>query len=179
MDDIIKRKEALDIIQNWENRTDIDVYKAVLDLRFDARHGDEALLYPLLNHDDEMVVAAALCSLIAVYDKQGELKRILFKFAEGDPRDTTEMPIQCAAIRFLADIAKTDQEAYRKIQQVAENVDTTEVPMARAWSVLAKLHGLKWEDKYSDIMIEDPNSEKSKELKKWVREAIDRDKKGK
>jgi len=171
------REKAIRTITDAANRSELEVHNAVIDLRRNAERGDEEMLWPLLDYDDDMVVAATLFALFHVFGQKSDLKDLIFKLAaEGDPRDIGIMPIQCEALRILASLAKSDTNALATLRQVAENTSAADTTKECAWRELAELHGLEWSDKYSGSLIGDPESAESERIRERIRAAI-RDKK--
>jgi hypothetical protein len=149
------------------------VHNAVIDLRRDPEPGDEELLKKCLDYPDDMVVSAVLFALIHVYASGPDLKELLLRFADGDPRDNGEMPIQTQAIEGLALYAREYAPALSKLLEVASKNDSAEAPRARAWKCLAELFGVPWQRDFTDAMIWDPESEKSEAIRKKVLSAIE------
>ena len=170
------RERAIEILHSPSMHPDLEVYKAVIDLRRNPKRGDESLLTPLLYHHDAMVVAATLYALTHIYGNVEEYRDLIMELARGDPRDYMEMPLQSEAIECLAELAEAgDREALTLLWRLAESKSTSECPRARAWYCLARLAGDNWSfdeyDKYSEVMIMCPESEEAEQIRHEVREA--------
>ena len=166
------RKSALKIIQNQEQYDRAQILNAIFDLRHSATLGDEAFLYPLLQHPDDGIVASVLYSLVNVYEKRTELEGLLRQLAWGDERDCGEMPIQSIAISSLSQVAKQNYEILHQLQEIAESLSVSDVPGERAWKELATLFGVEWKKGYTAEMIQDPDSEESERIRDLVRAAM-------
>ena len=170
------RERAIEILHSPSMHPDLEVYKAVIDLRRNPKRGDESLLTPLLYHHDAMVVAATLYALTHIYGSVEDYRDLVMDLARGDPRDYMEMPLQSEAIECLAELAGAgDQKALTLLWRLAESKSTSECPRARAWHCLARLAGDNWsfdeEDRYLDAMILYPESEEAEQIRQKVREA--------
>jgi len=166
------RKQWIRILRNPEAYDGHIVFEALFKLYHDPEPGDEELIYPLLRHEDGMVVAWALYALCNVYEHRHELRDLIFEWSLGDPRDCMEMPIQCMALEQLAYLAlEGDREAHDRLWEVAENAEIHEVPRHRAWSCLARLYQEPWIDSDMDEMIDNPFSEASEKIRQRIRDA--------
>jgi hypothetical protein len=166
------RQQAIETITNYRNQNRSDLLKAIFDLRHDARNDDKSLLYPLLEHSDDGVVASALYSLFEVYNEKSELLPLIKKLAWGDSRDCGEMPIQSMAISILARLAKSDLPIIDQLRAIAEDHGTGECPRTDAWRSLAGLYGVEWPRSNSTEMIMDPESEASEAIRRRIRAAM-------
>ena len=166
------RQQALATINDQQNRNRSDLLKAVFDLRHDARKEDKTLLYPLLEHADDGVVASTVYSLFEVYDEKTELLPLIRRLAWGDERDRGEMPIQFMAISILSRLAKSDPEIISQLREIAEDPRVSECPRTSAWQALADLYGLEWDRSYASEMIMDPESEVSEAIRRKIRNAM-------
>lgn len=166
------RNKALKVLRNATSHSELDVYKAIVDLRRHGKSGDERLLVEFLEFPDEMVVAATLYSFLHVYKPPRDLLDRLIQFAGGDSRDTGEMPIQSQAIEGILMYAREESEALCTLIQVADNDSTAEAPRARAWQCLAESFGVPWDKEYIEVMILDPESEQSQTIREMVSNAI-------
>jgi len=170
------RQQAIEILHTPSLHPDIEVYKAVIDLRRNPKKGDESLLTPLLYHHDAMVVAATLYALTHIYGNIEDYRDLIMQLAQGDSRDYMAMPLQTQAIECLAELAGAgDQEALNLLWQLAESTSTSECPRTCAWHCLARLAGDNWtfdeQDRYFDAMILYPESEEAEQIRQKVREA--------
>ncbi len=165
------RDRAVGILQQVSQHSRLEVYCAVVDLRRNPESGDERLLIPLLDYDDEMTVAATLFALTHVYGTPEAYRDLVFRFADGDPRDTGEMPIQTAAIERLKSLATNDREALNKVWELAENSAVAECPRACAGRCLSKLVDVQWRREYTEAMIWDPESQESEKIRERIRAA--------
>src|SRR5262245_29784776 len=168
------RERAIAIIRDCANRQRGDLLKAVFDLRHNALPGDERLVYPLLDHPDDGIVASALYSLVEVHGQLSHLVKRVYDFAWGDPRDSGEMPIQSEAIRILAECAKADLAVAAELCRIAEDENVSDVPRKDAWQFLAGLFGVEWLPSYSTEMIMNPMSQQSEEIRTRIRQAVPR-----
>ena len=149
-----------------------NLLKAVFDLCRNAKLGDDQILYPLLDHPDADIVASTLHGLFEVFQHKAQLKSAICALANGDPRDSWEMPIQTMAVNCLGKLAVSDPESFRYLLQIAENRDFAEVPHKRAWQCLAELANAEWRSTDSEDMIMDPDSEASESIRCRIRAAI-------
>lgn len=166
------RRQAISVIQSAKDRSRSELLKALFDLRHNAERGDETMLYPLLEHADDGVVASALYSLYWVHDQKRQLRKTIGRLAWGDPRDVEDMPIQTRAINLLGDYARADPVAHQELERIAECVDIVDVPRKAAWHVLADIHGIEWARADTEEMIARPDSEKSEQIRERIRRAI-------
>lgn len=142
------------------------------DIRYNTGEGDEAVLYPLLNHPDDGVVASALFTLWHSYDVRADIAPTIRRLAWGDERDQMDMPIQTMAINLLSANAKSDSSALEELRTIAEDSSTSDIPRTTAWQRLAEQFGVEWLPEYSEEMIMSPESETSGEIRQIVRRAI-------
>lgn len=166
------RDKALRVLKDAASHSPTEVHNAVVDLRRNGKSGDEPLLQQALDFPDEMVASAALFALIHVYESPPDILDILMRCADGDSRDTGEMPIQTQAVEGLAVHGRRNPTAVAKLIKVAKCESTPEAPRARAWKCLAELFGVPWVREYSDAMIWDPQSVKSEAIRELVLESI-------
>ena len=167
------REKALAILARPAEHSPSSIHNAIVDVRRSAKPGDEALLGRFLDHSNEMVVSATLFALIHVYKPEPGRLSLLLHYAEGDHRDTGEMPIQTQAIEGLCLFSRTNPEALSKLMTVAKNAATTEAPRARAWKCLAELFGVPWERAFTTGMIDDPDAPPLPRLEDAILAAID------
>jgi hypothetical protein len=166
------RQQAIETITDYRNQNRSDLLKAIFDLRHDARSDDKSLLYPLLEHSDDGVVASALYSLFEVYNEKSELLPLIQKLAWGDSRDCGEMPIQSMAILILSRLAKSNPQIIDQLREIAEDLSIGECPRKDAWQALAGLYGVEWFRSNSTEMIMHPESEASEAIRKRIRVAM-------
>ena len=170
-----RRFRAIEVLSSAKLHSPLGVYKAVLDLRRnEPQPSDEKLLLPLLDYDDDMVVAAVLYSLVKVHGTPQTRRDLIMKFKDGDPRDTGQMPIQTLAIEMLAELAVCEEDAVEHLWGIAENREILECPRARAWECLARLAKLDWEEHYTKAMVWDPESANSERIRCRIRMAFNR-----
>lgn len=167
------RERALSILCMPMEHSALTIHNAIVDLRHNAASGDEELLQSYLDFPDDMVVSATLFAMIHVYRHVPSLLELLLQFAEGDSRDSGEMPIQTQAIEGLALYAPDDHRALAKLLSVARSKATPEAPRARAWKCLADLFGVPWKSEYTYNMIWDPESESSQAIRDTVITAVE------
>lgn len=167
------RERALHVLRCPENATRTVVHNAVIDLRRNAKHGDEAILAPLLNHSDPMVVAATLYTLCEVHNQQDALRSLLERLVRGDSRDSLEMPIQSMAVSLLASFGKNDKAAIATLRETGENCEMASSPRKRAWQELAALFDVEWHPKYTEEMLLFPESEVSEQIRHRIRMAME------
>lgn len=170
-DDI--RDKALAVLLDPQRHTPLTVHNAIIDLRRNGERGDQHLLQKFLDYPGDMAAAAALYSLIHVYEAIPGLFERLLQFADGDTRDAMEKPIQTQAIEGLATFARTDPRAIEKLISVAISPATPETPRARAWRCLADLFGVPWKGRHAVTMIQDPDSERSEKIRNEILNAIE------
>lgn len=149
-----------------------ELLKALYDIRYNTGDGDEAIVYPLLDHPDDGVVASTLFTLWHSYDVRADIESTIRRLAWGDDRDQMDMPIQTMAITLLSEIAKSDSAALAELRAIAEDTATRDIPRTQAWHRLAEHFGIEWLSDYSEEMIMTPESEKSEEIREIVRQAI-------
>jgi hypothetical protein len=166
------RKGALEILQQPEGKARSKLLKAIFDLRHNGVSGDESILFPLLNHEDDGVVASTLYSLWEVYGRADELVSLVRDLAWGDDRDTGEMPIQCMAISLLSRLAKDDFEVRIQLQEIAEDSEIALIPCMRAWEALAESYGAPWQHDYADELVLRPDSEASEAIRSQIRQLV-------
>lgn len=166
------RELVLRILKESGQHDRADLLKALYDIRYNTGDGDEAVLYPLLDHPDDGVVASALFTLWHSYDVRAEMSPTIRRLAWGDDRDQMDMPIQTMAITLLSEIAKSDSAALAELTAIAEDTKTSDIPRNRAWHCLADHFGVEWLSDYSDEMIMTPESDKSEEIRQIIRRAI-------
>jgi hypothetical protein len=166
------RQQSLEVLKDYKRRNRSEMLKAVFDLRHNAKNGDEAILFPLLEHPDDGVVASTLYSLFEIYGQQVELEPMIRRLAWGDNRDCGEMPIQSMAISLLSKIGRSDYIAQEQLKQIAEDVSASDVPRKLAWQCLAELHGVEWLPQYSEEMIMSPESDESERIRESIRRTM-------
>jgi len=166
-----QRAHGLNVLRHLESHSWTDIHNAVLDVRRNPRPEDKALLEPLLEHEDPMVVAATLYALTHVYGTVEEYRDLIMKLAQGDPRDDGEMPLQREAIEDLADLASRDSDALELLWQIAEEPGKSEFAREIAWFCLAHHYGVEWQRSYSEALIWDPEGPKSREIQVLIRTA--------
>ncbi len=166
------RQQAIEVITDFRNQNRSDLLKAIFDLRHDAHIGDKPVLYPLLEHSDDGVVASALYSLFEVYNERSELLPLIKKLAWGDRRDCGEMPIQSMAISILSRLARSDPQVIKQLREIAEEPSIAECPRKNAWQSLADLYGVEWTRNDSSEMIMDPESVASEAIRNRIRDAM-------
>lgn len=167
------RQRAIEVIRNRDQYTPTEVYKAVFDLYHNSEYGDEELLYPLLEHEDNWVAAGALYGLFEVYGCRKELRDLVLRLADGDPRDVGDNQLQFTALLLLADLAQRgDQQAYEKLWAVAENPAVNEFGREQAWYRLAALHGIDWQEGWTEEMVLRPLSEVTEQIRQQIRQEI-------
>lgn len=170
----LARAAALNIIKGSGQHSHSDLLEALYILRYDAKPSDVWLLLPMLKNEDCMIVASVLYSLYEVYEheRDGKLKKLIYKFAQGDPRDFGEMPIQLQAIYFVQEWAEVgDVEAIETLWQIAENRQSADAPRTTAWEGLADLFEADWQSEDADTMFMNPESEESERIRKRIRSA--------
>jgi hypothetical protein len=166
------RENILRILKESGQHDRAELLKALYDIRYNTGDGDEALVYPLLDHPDDGVVASVLFTLWHSYDVRGDIAPTIRRLAWGDDRDQMDMPIQTMAITLLSEIAKSDSAALAELRAIAEDASTSDIPRKRAWQCLAELFGVEWLSGYSEEMIMTPDGTKSEEIREIVRRAI-------
>jgi len=167
------RDKALSILRMPDGHSPLSVHNAIVDIRRNAKPGDEDLLCSYLAYPDDMVVSAVLYALIHIYQPIPGLLNLLLGFASGDLRDTGEMPIQTQAVESLLLYSRKNPEAISKLLSVAKDAATSEAPRARAWKCLAELFGVPWQPEFTRRMIQDPESEQSRSLQDVILKAVD------
>ena len=169
------RQRAIEVIKNRGHYTATELYKAVFDLYHNPKYGDEDLLYPLLEHEDNWVAAGALYALCEVYGHRNQLRHLIFRLAHGDPRDVGDNQLQFQALCLLGSLAKEgDQDACDELWAVAENPTVNEFGREEAWYQLAALHGVQWNDGWTEEMIGNPVGEASEHIRQQIRREIER-----
>jgi HEAT repeat protein len=166
------RKQALTIIDDRANRPSAEILKAIFDLSHNAEKEDEAVLYELLEHNDDSIVASAIFSLFNVFGLHERIKELIHTLALGDSRDRGDMPIQSTAIRLLGLMTKSDSQAYPRLRQIAESPLVGDVPKKEAWKCLADYHGLPWTRDESEILISEPEGDQAQKIRRRIREVI-------
>ncbi|GAB6188005.1 hypothetical protein [Thermopirellula anaerolimosa] len=167
------RQRAIEVIRNRDQYTATELYKAVFDLYHNPKYGDEELLYPLLDHKDNWVAAGALYALCEVYGHRNQLRRLIFRVADGDPRDEGDNQLQFQALCLLGSLAKDgDQNACEKLWAVAEDPAANEFGRREAWYQLATLHGIEWQGWWTDEMVLRPFSGATEQIRQQIRQEI-------
>jgi hypothetical protein len=166
------REHILRILKESGQYGRAELLKALYDIRYNTGDGDEAVVYTLLEHPDDGVVASALFTLWHSYDVRAEIESTIRKLARGDDRDQMDMPIQTMAITLLSEIARSDSAALAELRAIAEDTTTSDIPRNRAWHLLAEHFGVDWLADYSEEMILRPESKKSEDIREIVRQAI-------
>ena len=166
------RERALRVLNNHESAAHTAIHNAVIDLRRNAESGDERILRPFLSHPDPMVVGATLYTLFEVHNQRDVLRPMVERFAGGDPRDDTEMPIQTMAISLLSMFGNRDAPAIARLLEIAENRETADAPRKRAWQKLAELFNIDWSRSDTDEILRCPESDASEQIRSRIRKAI-------
>lgn len=169
------RRAALAVLEDHRKRSNASIHNAIVDLRRNAKLGDEKILEPFLDHSDPMVVAATLYTLFEVHDQKKKLRPLLERLAsEIDVREEDELdhPIQCMSIALIGSLGVSDSAAMKFIVAVAEDRSVPAVPRKRAWQVLAENCGVDWPSSASEEMIFNPESQESEQLRDKIRKAI-------
>lgn len=104
------RDWAIEVIKNRHDYTHTELHKAVFDLYHNPKQGDEALLYPLLEHEDNWVAAGAPYALCEVCGRSQELRDVVIHLARGDPRDVGNKQLQYTALCLIESWAKRGDE---------------------------------------------------------------------
>lgn len=168
----INRNDILDVLKGADAESDVDVYKAVLNLRKVWSRGDEKLLLPMLHHSDAMVAAAALKTLGDLGDVWSKIKQLTFELAHGDVRDSFEMPLQCQAIQTLARMAAHDEESQLVLRGLAEDIQPNEAVACTLWKCLADVYNVRWSRDDAEAVFTNPQSESSLAVYERIRSAF-------
>lgn len=166
-----RRQRLLDTLENYEHHNDTELLKALYDIRYNTGAGDEVYIFRLFAHQSDAVVASALFTLWHAYGLRDAIAPLIKKFAWGDVRDCMEQPIQSMAVTLLVELAKSDPSAYDEVRAIAEDASVGECPRNRAWQGLAEIHGVEWLPRYSNEMLESPDSMESEQIRVLVRNA--------
>jgi len=137
------REQVLTILKKNDQHDRAELLKALYDIRYNTGDGDEAVLYPLLDHPDDGVAASALFTLWHSYDVRADIAPTIRRLAWGDERDQMDMPIQTMAINLLSAIAKSDSSALEELRAIAEDFTTSDIPRTTAWERLAEQFGVE------------------------------------
>lgn len=167
------REQAIKVIKNRDRYSASDLYKAVFDLYHNSKEGDEELLYPLIEHEDNWVAAGALYGLFEVYGYSKELRRLVLRLADGDSRDVGDHQLQFTALSLLVKLAKEgDREAEDKLWEVAYNSNMPSSVTCEAWYRVAEVHGIEWKQGWTEQLVDDSFGQAANEIREHIQQEI-------
>ena len=161
----------LAVLRNAAAHDWVTVHRSLLKVYRDARRGDEPAVLPLVHYPESMVASAALYAGVEVYRRWEELKPIAERFALGDERDDTEMPVQSTAI-WLISRHDRSAPAVARLLAIADDPAQPELVVVDVWRALALAYGVEWTAEDLERMAWEPDHPACRAKRAEIRAAV-------